>query len=156
MVKNDCRNSERLDRQIAFYPDGLERIKEVYRQEVLGVESRNTKGRRATEVVRMKFKDYNDQKKRKREVEKRIKITTEAENFNQVQPVGEPIMDYSPDSIEPQLKRRKTTGNRYRTTEGEMAILSALKTYKDKLPDSAIASVREQLSEIWTIKKVRE
>ena len=63
MVKNDCRNSERLDRLIAFYPDGLERIKEVYRQEVLGVESRNTKGRRATEVVRMKFKDYNDQKK---------------------------------------------------------------------------------------------
>ena len=65
-------------------------------------------------------------------------------------------MDYSPDSIEPQLKRRKTTDNRHRTTEGEMAILSALKTYKDKLPDSAIASVREQLLEIWTIKKVRE
>jgi hypothetical protein len=31
-----------------------------------------------------------------------------------------------------------------------MAILSSLKIYKDKLPDDAITSVREQLSEVWT------
>jgi len=50
-----------------------------------------------------------------------------------------------------QLKQRD---NKHQTTKDEMAILSSLKTYKDKLPDNAITSVREQLSEIWTIKKV--
>ena len=37
-----------------------------------------------------------------------------------------------------------------------MAILFTLKVYKDKLPIDAISSVCEQLSEIWTIKKVRD
>src|ERR1044072_461665 len=150
---------EGLDRLIACYPDGLERIKEVYRQEVLEIESRNTKGRRQTGVVRMKFKDYNDQKKRKRETEKKIKLTksTRAENSNKAQPlVSEPSTDCPLDSIEPRPKRRKTIGTKHRTTKDEMAILSTLKIYKDKLPDNAISSVREQLSEIWTIKKVRE
>lgn len=142
---------EGLNRLIACYSDGLERIKEVYRQEVLKIETRNTKGRRATGVVRMKFKDYNDQKKRKRNTE-----TIQAENSNKVQSAGEQSTNYLPDSIEPQSKRRKTTGIRHQTTEDEMAILSALKVYKDKLPDNAISSVCEQLSEIWTIKKVRE
>ena len=35
-----------------------------------------------------------------------------------------------------------------------MEILFALKVYKDKLPDDAIASVCENLSEIWSKKKV--
>jgi hypothetical protein len=63
-----------------------------------------------------------------------------------VQPVNEP-------SIESQSKRR---GTKHRTTKDEMEILSTLKIYKDKLPADAIASIREQLSEVWTIKKVRE
>ncbi|PKY35027.1 hypothetical protein RhiirB3_455333, partial [Rhizophagus irregularis] len=40
-------HQEGLDRLIACYPNGLERIKGIYRQEVLKIENRNTKGRRA-------------------------------------------------------------------------------------------------------------
>ena len=59
-------------------------------------------------------------------------------------------------TTESQPKRRKTTGTRHRTTEDETAILIALKIYKNYLPEDAIASVREKLSEVWTAKKVRE
>ncbi|CAB4402071.1 unnamed protein product [Rhizophagus irregularis] len=59
--------------------------------------------------------------------------------------------DHLPDTTNPQLKQKK-----HRTTKEEMEILSALKVYKDKLPDDAISSVCEHLSEIWTKKKVRE
>ncbi|CAG8551378.1 2154_t:CDS:2 [Diversispora eburnea] len=38
----------------------------------------------------------------------------------------------------------------------EITILSTLKIYKDKLPDEAIVSIREQLPEVWTTKKVRK
>ncbi|CAB4393171.1 unnamed protein product [Rhizophagus irregularis] len=61
-----------------------------------------------------------------------------------------------PDTTEPQLKKRRITGSRHHTTKDETDILSTLKVYKDKLPDNAIASIREQLSDVWTIKKVQE
>ena len=61
-----------------------------------------------------------------------------------------------PNITEPQSKKRKVMGNRHRTTKDEIEILSVLKVYKDKLPDSAIADVREHLSDVWTVKKVRE
>ena len=48
------------------------------------------------------------------------------------------------------------TSTRYQITKDEIAILCALKIYKDHLPDDAIASVREKLLEVWTVKKVRE
>ncbi|RGB40823.1 hypothetical protein C1646_797671 [Rhizophagus diaphanus] len=44
-------HQEGLDRLIAYYPNGLERIKGIYQQEVLKIENRNTKGRRAVEVL---------------------------------------------------------------------------------------------------------
>jgi len=47
-----------------------------------------------------------------------------------------------------QSKRRKMTGTRHQTTEDETAILCALKIYKNYLPDDAIASIREKLSEV--------
>jgi hypothetical protein len=142
---------------IACYPDGLKRIKEVYRQEVLGIEHRNPKGRRAVGVVRMKLKDYNDQKKatRKRTTKNPTELEQSANSTN-IQPMNEPSMDYVPDSVEPPSKRRRVVGTKYRTTEEEMEVLSVLKIYKDKLPVDAITSVREQLPEVWTIKKVRD
>ena len=57
-------HKEGLDRLIACYPDGLERIKKVYLQEVLGVERKNTQSRRATGVVRIKEKDYRLEKRK--------------------------------------------------------------------------------------------
>lgn len=110
----------------------------VYRQEVLEIERRNPQGRRTVGVVRTKPKDYN-----KKRTEKRTRTVTEIQNE-------------IPHTIEPQPKRRKMIGTKRRTTEEETAILCALKIYKGNLPDDAIASVREDLSEVWTIKKVRE
>ncbi|RHZ76523.1 hypothetical protein Glove_196g120 [Diversispora epigaea] len=76
---------EGLKRLIACYPDGLKRIKEVYRQDVLGIERRNTKGRRAVGVVKTKLKDYNDQKKTKRKRTATNLIESEqAENSNNI------------------------------------------------------------------------
>ena len=60
------------------------------------------------------------------------------------------------DTTEPQFKKRKMTGNRHHTTKDEMEILSVLKVFKNKLPDNAIADVRGHLSDVWTVKKIRE
>ncbi|RGB28323.1 hypothetical protein C1646_767972 [Rhizophagus diaphanus] len=94
-------HQEGLDRLIACYPGGLERIKGIYRQE--------------TKTIAGSSQTTSD------------------------------------DTTKPQPKQKK-----HRTTEAETEILSALKVYKDKLPDDAIASVCELLSGIWTKKKVRE
>lgn len=55
-------HQEELERLITCYSYGLEQIKKVYLQKVLKIESKNTKGRRATRVVNMKLKDYNNNK----------------------------------------------------------------------------------------------
>ncbi|RHZ69686.1 hypothetical protein Glove_280g13 [Diversispora epigaea] len=47
------------------------------------------------------------------------------------------------------------TGTKHRTTKDETAILCALKIYKNYLPDDAIVSAHEELSEVWTVKKHR-
>ena len=130
-------HQEGLDRLIACYPDGLERIKGIYRQEVLEIEPKNPQGRRAVGVIKTKLKDYNNQKRKEKKK------------------AAEPAQEGGSNEMLPELqpKQRK---NRHRTTKDETAILSYLKTYKDKLPDDAITSVREQLSGVWTVKKVRD
>ena len=136
-------HQERLGRLIACYPNGLERIKGIYRQEVLKIESRNTKGRRMVGVVRTKVKDYNNQKK---SINQSITMSSQKDEI-----LNEQSTDYLSVTNMPQSKQKK-----HRTTLEETEILSTLKVYKDKLPDDAIASVCEHLSEIWTKKKVRE
>jgi len=54
-------HKEGLSRLVACYLDGLERIKGIYRQEVLKIENRNPKGRRAVGVVRTKLKVKKNQ-----------------------------------------------------------------------------------------------
>ena len=93
------------------------------------------------------MKDYNSKKRSRHETEKKTKIITKptqqiAENSNETL------------TIEPQSKRRKTTGTKRRTIEDETAILYALKVYKNNLPDDAVTSVRKRLSEVWTVKKI--
>jgi hypothetical protein len=141
-------HQEGLDRLVACYPDGLERIKRIYRQEVLKIESRNTKGRRAAGVVRTKVKDYNNQKKSRHQP---ITKSSQSSQGNTDEILNEQSTDHLPDTTETQSRQK-----RHRTTKEETEILSALKVYKDKLPDDAIASVCENLSEVWTKKKVRE
>lgn len=130
-------HQEGFERLVACYSGGLERIKGIYRQEVLKIENRDTKGRRKVGVPRTKVKDYNSDNKKK----SRQQTITES---------SQSTSDYLPDTTKPPLQKK------HRTTEEETKILSVLKVYKDKLPDDTIASVCEQLSEIWTKKKVRE
>jgi hypothetical protein len=59
-------------------------------------------------------------------------------------------------TIKLQPKQRKMTGTKCRTTKDETAILCILKIYKSNFPDDAITFVHENLSEVWTVKKVRE
>jgi hypothetical protein len=54
-----------VERLITCYDKGLERTKAVYRQEVLEIEYKNTRGRRKIEVIRTKSKDFKKQKKSK-------------------------------------------------------------------------------------------
>ncbi|RHZ69299.1 hypothetical protein Glove_284g69 [Diversispora epigaea] len=83
-------------------------------------------------------------------------LKIEPKNIQESMQTEQNQINESMDTAEPPTKKRKVTSTKYRTTENEITILSTLKLYKNKLPDNAIASVREQLSEVWTIKKVRE
>ncbi|GBB99818.1 hypothetical protein RclHR1_36410001 [Rhizophagus clarus] len=74
-------HKEGLDHLIACYPDGLERIKKVYFQEVLEVERKNTQGRGAAGVIRTKVKDYNQKKAREK------KTIIENQHINPTEPV---------------------------------------------------------------------
>ncbi|RHZ49593.1 hypothetical protein Glove_519g38 [Diversispora epigaea] len=130
---------------VACYPNGLERIKAVYRQKVLGIECRNLKDRKTMGIIRTKLKDY-DKKRSRNEVKKKITQLV-AENSNEV--------PFTTKSTEPQPKRRKTTNTKHKTTDDEIAILSVLKIHKNNFPNEAITSVCKKLSKVWTIKKVR-
>src|SRR5207245_9880817 len=103
-------HKEGLDRLIACYPDGLERIKKVYLQEVLGVERRNTQGRRATGVVRTKVKDYNQKKVREKKIRIVNQPTEAAQNIMAESSNKRPLDSPCPSDItEQQFKKRKTT-----------------------------------------------
>ncbi|RIA94114.1 hypothetical protein C1645_818490 [Glomus cerebriforme] len=164
----DLLMSEYLDNHsISYSKRAIESYKEslwelvhdlVYLQEVLGIERRNTQGRRIAGIVRTKLKDYNQKKVR----EKRTRIMDQPPEPAQsvmAESSSKRPLDLNepcpPNIIESQFKKRKTTG-RHHTTNNKMEILSVLKVHKDKLPDDAIADIREDLSDVWTIKKVRE
>ena len=87
-------HKEGLSRLFNCYPNGLERIKAVYQQEVLKTECRNPQGRRTIGVVRTKVKDYNSKKK----VKKRKIVIPEL-----TQSVVEDLNE-TPLTIEPQSK----------------------------------------------------
>src|SRR6266498_1866281 len=110
-------HKEELSRLLACYPDGLERIKEEYRQEVLKIESKNTKGRRAAGVIRTKVKDYNVQKKSNHQY---ITESLQSAQKNTIEKINEQSTDYLPDINKLQPKQKK-----HQTTKEEMEILFA-------------------------------
>jgi hypothetical protein len=135
-------HSEGVKRLIACYQRGLERIKKVYRQEVLEIESRNTQGRKVIEVVRTKLKDFDEQKKGKSQVEKRNLIQTQ--NTPQVNSLdGTELLTNNPVK-----KKRK------QTTSEEEKILEELLVYEE-LPNSAIDAALNRLSTDWNRTKIK-
>ncbi len=110
-----------LEHLIACYLNGLERIKRIYRQEVLEIEHKNTQGRRAINVIRMELKDYNNKKKEKHinSVDSTQSAKNIVKNFNETSYLGKPSMN---PHIELESKRTK-----HKTTKDEIVILSVLK-----------------------------
>ncbi|GBC28632.1 hypothetical protein GLOIN_2v1480545 [Rhizophagus irregularis DAOM 181602=DAOM 197198] len=133
---------------IACYEKGLERIKAVYRQEVLEIECRNARGRRKTEVVRTRVKDFN-QKKSKNKTG--IKSFQQASgSSNQADNLESPYIPESQNNLVkvPKKKRKQTTPE-------EEKILEELLVYKEELPDSAINEILSRLSSNWNKAKVK-
>jgi len=135
-----------VERLITSYEKGLERIKAVYRQEVLEIECRNTRGRRKIEVIRTKFKDFRKQKKANRQVHNilRSQNTSQASNLE----LSRSSADDQTNSEELSKKKRR------QTTSEEERILKELLVYEE-LPDSVIDEVLGKLSNDWNRTKVK-
>jgi len=139
-----------VERLIACYQNGLERIKAIYRQEVLEIESRNTQGRRATEVVRTKFKDFKQKKTRRKVVTKLPQIQ---QNISQASGSNSQA-----DNLELPDDQTKIKKKRKQITPEEEKILGELLVYKEELPDLAINEALSRLldlSDDWTKTKVK-
>ncbi|GBC09194.1 hypothetical protein RclHR1_08680011 [Rhizophagus clarus] len=159
-VNENVIDEKTLKDQIKDIQDERERI-DLLMSKYLGDHSISS--RRTARVVGTKIKDYNQKKSREKKTRaenKNLANPTEptqiviAESSNKRQfDLNDPC---SPETTKPRLKKRKTTGSRHHTTKDEMDIFIVLKVYKDKLPDDAIANVHKHLSNVWTIKKVRE
>ena len=134
---------------IACYQNGLEQIKAIYRQEVLEIECSNTHGRRATEVVRIRLKDFDKQNKAKHQNKTKLfQNTSQASRSNSNADNLE--LPRLPDNQNSLLKKK-----RKQTTAEEEKILEALLIYKDELPELAIDEVLGKLSSDWNKIKVK-
>ncbi|CAG8648960.1 5272_t:CDS:2 [Rhizophagus irregularis] len=120
---------------------------ELYRQEVLEIECRNTHGRRAIEVVRTRLKDFTQQKKNRRT---KVKLSQGTSRTGGSRNADNLELSHLPnDQISLLKKKRK------QTTPEEEKILEALLVYEDELPDSAINEVLDKLSSDWNKTKVK-
>ncbi|UZO16957.1 uncharacterized protein OCT59_008323 [Rhizophagus irregularis] len=107
---------------IACYEKGLERIKAVYRQEVLEIECGNARGRRKTETG--------------------IKSSQQVSgSSNQADNLESP---YIPESQNNPIKVPKKKRSK-QTTPEEEKILEELLVYKEELPDSAINEILSRI-----------
>ncbi|CAB5192746.1 unnamed protein product [Rhizophagus irregularis] len=66
-------HKEGYEKLVACYKNGLERMQVIYKQDVIKIEPRNAKGRRALEIRRTRYKDYAEKKRTGRETRRRQK-----------------------------------------------------------------------------------
>ncbi|UZO27881.1 uncharacterized protein OCT59_021434 [Rhizophagus irregularis] len=154
-------NQEGLIKINQAYMDGLKRIKEIFRQEVIKTEAINTKGRRVLSVMKTKISDLSKNKKPR-------KNTVPKNNGNQssgVLPIqsNEQVLQSVKGNLkrasieldnqnEPQPKRQRI---RIITTEEEKQILSCL-LQKETIPtETEINEVLSKLSQEWNIQRVK-
>ncbi|CAB4414465.1 unnamed protein product [Rhizophagus irregularis] len=152
-------NQEGLIKINQAYMDGLKRIKEIFRQEVIKTEAINTKGRRVLSVMKTKISDLSKNKKPR-------KNTVLKNNGNQssgVLPIqsNEQVLQSVKGNLkrasieldnqnEPQPKRQRII-----TTEEEKQILSCL-LQKETIPtETEINEVLSKLSQEWNIQRVK-
>jgi len=128
-------NNEGCQKLFKCYNAGLERLKKIYRQEILQIEMVNTKGRRAKEVVVSKVKDI---KKAEKEAEKAAKlsekqslISTQKDDSNIILPEQlsspfEIVSDTDIEHVSELSKKQKVT--RHQITQQEKDLLAPLLT----------------------------
>jgi len=64
-------HKEGYEKLVACYKNGLERMRVIYKQDVIKSEPRNAQGRRALEIRRTRHKDYADKKRTEREARRK-------------------------------------------------------------------------------------
>uniref|UniRef100_U9T3M7 Uncharacterized protein n=1 Tax=Rhizophagus irregularis (strain DAOM 181602 / DAOM 197198 / MUCL 43194) TaxID=747089 RepID=U9T3M7_RHIID len=155
-------NQEGLIKINQAYMDGLKRIKEIFRQEVIKTEAINTKGRRVLSVMKTKISDLSKNKKPR-------KNTVPKNNGNQSSGVLPIQSNEQVLSVKGNLKRtnikldnQENVENesqikcqRIITTEEEKQILSCL-LQKETIPtETEINEVLSKLSQEWNIQRVK-
>ena len=155
-------NNEGCQKLFGCYNAGLERLKTIYRQEILKTETINTKGRGAKEVVVSKVKDI---KKVEKEAEKASKllekrrpklIEKEVELPEQSSSSLEKILTDTDHTSEPLFKKQKVT--RHQTTQQEKDLLEPLLTQNSPTEEEveAVLGLLLQFWDGWTKKKIRD
>ncbi|PKK57315.1 hypothetical protein RhiirC2_826194 [Rhizophagus irregularis] len=178
------KNSSQLDREgcqklFKCYNAGLERLKTIYRQEILQAEPINTKGRKAKEIVVSKVKDIKKAEKEADKTEKKQKIAsklsekrslvfTQQESNNSILPenlssslegsqsISDQIITNIEHVSEPSSKKQKTA--RHLTTQQEKDLLATLMT-PNSPTEEEVEEVLKGLLQFWdgwTKKKVRD
>ncbi len=159
---NNQLNYEGCQKLFGCYNAGLERLKTIYRQEILKTETINTKGRGAKEVVVSKVKDI---KKVEKEAEKASKllekrrpklIEKEVELPEQSSSSLEKILTDTDHTSEPLFKKQKVT--RHQTTQQEKDLLEPLLTQNSPTEEEveAVLGLLLQFWDGWTKKKIRD
>jgi len=158
-------NNEGCQKLFKCYVAGLERLKKIYRQEILQIETVNTKGRRAKEVVVNKVKDI---KKAEKEAEKAAKlsekqslISTQKDDSNIILPEQlsspfEIVSDTDIEHVSELSKKQKVT--RHQITQQEKDLLAPLLTPNSPTEKEVeeVLKVLLQIWDGWTKKKVRD
>ncbi|RHZ76864.1 hypothetical protein Glove_188g88 [Diversispora epigaea] len=130
---------------IACYTNGLERMQKIFRQEVLQIEVKNTTGRRALGVRKMKHKDYITQNKENKQKNK------ESDNqLPELQHTSDQLLEQPP---EQQQEKQDQLSKRRKTLPHEKQILERLLIYETKISDHVFQEVEHLLGVKWNKKK---
>ncbi|GBC49728.2 hypothetical protein GLOIN_2v1793246 [Rhizophagus irregularis DAOM 181602=DAOM 197198] len=108
---------------------------ELHKEDVIKIEPRNAKGRRALEIRRTRYKDYAEKKRTGRETRRRQKHDKE---------ISQP---------EPQVDNQESKKRR-KILPHEEQILGRLLDYNDKIPAHVYDEILQQLGTEWDKKRV--
>jgi hypothetical protein len=157
-------NQEGLIKINQAYEDGLRRIKEIYRQEVIKTEVVNTKGRRKLSVMRTKVSDLsNNKKSRKRPVPENngedsqsIQVLNTHEHLiSQDKSVDLKLKCIELNNQEKIRNQSKLKRQRIITTNEEKENLKCLLEKENMPSEVEINDVLNKLSQEWNIQRIK-
>lgn len=147
-------NATGVQRLCNCYINGCERMYSIYRQEVLGTETINTKGRKALDISKTTIKTLNEKKKGKKSKSTHLIIPSEESQLTQTTAATEsPIVESE------QLYERKT---RRETTLKAKNTLNPLICRRKEIIDEEILNILPILNEdatsnnMWDVERVKK